>query len=217
MARGRTLRFVALVTAAALCGCTGAGPGAPPLEQAAMFPLQLFALPFMILRPFAPLIQSGMQAGMQMAPYALMFCQKDAGDPGFIFTACSAEEGEGLPLTLPMIEAGLAGKMCVERIVAVDLEEIGGKANLEPLLSAMEKNGIRCRCIMVDAGDIIFDDASLDRLYRLLREKGVSLYTTGKLSAAVIDRVDPGSTKFETEDDIARAWSGIIPARRAWE
>ena len=195
MAGKRTSRFVACVVAAVLCGCTtGGGTGAPPLERFAMLPVQMIAFPFMIIRPFAPLIQSAMQVGMQMAPYAMLFCQGDTGPSGMMFAGPPGRESDELPLSLPMIEAILAGsgKAGVEQIVAIDLREAGGGDNLRDLVSAMEKKGTRSRCVIVNAGDIIFDDASLARLKVLLMEKSVSLRATGGLSDAIAGCMDDG-------------------------
>ncbi len=210
MARRKISKFITVIVAAALYGCTtGAGPTAPPLEQLAMLPMQIIALPFMMLKPFAPLIEAGMQAGIQMAPYALLFCQKDAGPSEFMLAAYPGREEADLPLSLPLIEAYLAEEEGIERIVAVDLEGIGGIDNLQLLLSAMEENGISCRYIIADAGDIICDDGSLYRLRDLLLERGVSLCTTGRLSTAVSDRLDASYIGFETESEISRAWHRI--------
>ena len=213
MGKRKISKFIAVIVVVALCGCTGAGPGAPPLEKLAMLPIQMLALPFMILRPFAPLIQAGMQAGMQMAPYALLFCQSDTGPSEFVFAGYNGKEEDELVPSLTLIEACLSKRGGVERIVAIDLMEIGGIDNLEILLSAMEKNGVRYRCVIADAGDIIFDHASLDRLKEVLLENGVSLCATGRLSATIADRIDSGCIGFETDSGISRAWHEIAMTR----
>jgi hypothetical protein len=203
--------LIAFVAAVSLLGCTGRGPtGAPPLERAALLPVQLMALPFMILRPFAPLIQAGMQAGIQMAPYALMFCNNETGPSEFMLAGVRrGGEGSTVP-SLPVIETCLAEDGTVVKILAVDLNEIGGAEHVEKLLAAMEKNGMRCRWTVVDAADILSGDSSLNRLRNVLVENGVTLYTTGGLSAVVAARFGAAHAAPARSDSLSRSWSAAF-------
>ena len=200
-------QLIAIAAAASLLGCTGGtGPsGAPPLERWAVFPVQLIALPFMLLRPFAPLIQAGMQAGIQMAPYALLFCRNEAGPSEFMLAAVR-EEVEDRAALLPQIEARLAEDGRVEMIVAVDLNELGGAERVQKLLAAMEKNGLRCRWTVVDASDLISCGPFLDRLRDALLENEVTLYATGSLSTAVADRFGDEFVGRAWGDTVSKSW-----------